>query len=495
MSTLEVRRIGSDSKRYVLQLLRRLFRRQLLRHLFQIAVSFALLPLDNSIVLVALVLEYFSLFFPIHESNCRRRDVLRDVRFHPKTILITGVDTPHGLHLARCFYHEGHRVVGTDITHTVLTSGGSKSTALVAYYRVAKTHYVSSLLDVVLREKVDIWIPCSQGTSVIEDAIAKQAIESRTSCKSITLDVDLASQWSQLDSFIQYLNEKDLPAIENHHIQTRDSIHRILHRSPTKAYHIRSKSPAISRNDVTLPKRTVSLTYAEVSSMQVSKDSPWSMQQHARLGEFVAELIVIHGHVIAILVRPAKGEEWGHSPLNKGLVAAIRRLMDRLASKSGARLVGHFTVRLMVDEESTPNGVRYEIQIADCTQSVAATTLLWNLPSRSLVSGYLTIFSEETAPETVLPAFTRETRPSTIITLNRPPSVSQTIRKLNIRRVLPAFLPVAQELGWALAEAVKLLFFWEDWRFSFTDPLPWWWHTHVSLPLGELNSMLQSDGD
>ncbi|KAL4873976.1 hypothetical protein BDV12DRAFT_158833 [Aspergillus spectabilis] len=496
MSTLEMRRVGSDS-RYVLQLLRRLFQGRLLRHLFRIAVSLFLLPLDNSIFVAALALEYASLFFPAFRSIHHRQEILRDLRFHPKTILITGVDTPHGLHIARCFYHEGHRVVGADITTTNFPSGGGLSKALVAYYRVPKAQYVPRLLDIVSREKVDIWIPCSQATSVIEDGMAKQAIEDRTGCKCITLDTDLAIQWSQLDSFIQYLSEKDLPVVENHHIQSRDSIHRILHRSPTKAFHIRSGTPAIHKGDIILPKRTLSLTYAEVSRMQVSKDTPWLMQQHARLGDFIAELLVMQGHVIAITVHPASREsEWGRSPLNEGLTAAIRRLMDRFASKCGARLIGHFTLRLMVDEELTLNSVRYDVHIAGCTQGAAVTShLLWDTPPESLVSGYLAILSEDIVPETSLNVFARQTMTSTAVTLPRPPSVYQAIRKVNVRCVLPALFPVAQQVDWAFGEATKLLLFWEDWRFSAIDPLPWWWHTHVHSPLRELDLMLHSDNN
>ncbi|KAL4884301.1 hypothetical protein BJY04DRAFT_17128 [Aspergillus karnatakaensis] len=496
MSALEVRRVGSNSKQYLLQLLRRLFEGQVLRHLFRAAVSLALLPLDNSILLLAVALRYASLFFRPLRLLRRRQEILQDVRFHPKTILITGVDTPQGLHVARCFYTEGHRVVGADITNAKFASGGSMSRALAAYYRVSKPHYVPMLLDIVLREKVDVWIPCSQGTSVVEDAMAKQAIESRTSCKSITLDTDLTFHWSEPDTFIQRLSEKDLPVVESHYIQSRDSIHKILHRSPTKTFHIRKGSPA-DKNNIILPKRTVSLTYSEVSRMHVSKDSPWLMQQHARLGEFVAELLVIHGNVTAILVRPVSDTtEWGRSPLNEGLAAAIHKLMDRFASKCGARTTGHITVRLMVDEELALNSVRYEVRIAGCTQGTAATAhLLSASSSQTLVSGYLTILSHDAVPETSLDVIIRSTGPNASITLPQPQSVYKTIRKIDVPRVLPALSPVAQHIEWTLERAGKALLFWEHWRFSFMDPLPWWWHTHVSWPLRELDLMLQSEGD
>ncbi|KAL4800309.1 hypothetical protein BDV19DRAFT_353840 [Aspergillus venezuelensis] len=491
MSTLEVRRLNSLSKQHIYQPMRRLVRARIPGQLFQVVFSLVLLPLDNTILVTVLAWCYLSSFFSL--NTARRYEVTRDVQFRPKTILVTGVNTSYGLRIARSWYNEGHRVVGADITEPRFASGESKSMALVAYYRIPKPQYVSRLLDIVLREKVDIWIPCSQDASVADDSTAKQAIESRTSCKCITLDPQLSSQWSRPDSFLQHLTDQGLPAVENHQVLSRDSIHKILHRSPTKTYHIRQSAPALDLNKtIVLPKRTLSLTYLEVSEIQISKDSPWLMQQHARLGEFTAELIVIRGHVVAITIFPANRESiWGSSPLNEGLAATIHRVIKRFASKSGARINGHFSVRLMVDEELISNSVRYEVRIAGCTQGAAAVPhLLQRTSPSSLVNGYLVIISKDDISMTSVDASSSKASFSSRLT--RLPSLYLIVKGFAERELPPALRSVVQNIDRKLNEADNLLLFWANWRFAFMDPVPWWWHAHVYSPLTQLDQVLDS---
>ncbi|KAL4983421.1 hypothetical protein BDW68DRAFT_34929 [Aspergillus falconensis] len=488
-----VRRLNFISRRQIYQRVRRLFQRHILGHLFRIVISLLFLPLDNLILFVTLAVGFLSSFFRLSALR-RRQSILRDVRFCPKTILVTGVDTPHGLHIARCWYNEGHRVVGADIVEARFASGESLSRVLVAHYRLPKPQYISRLLDIVLREKVDIWIPCSQDTCVVDDGMAKQAIESRTSCRCVTLDPELASQWSRSESFVQYLIDHGHSIAETYEVRSRDSIHRILHRSPSKVYHIRKATPAVNMGEIgeiiVLPKRTVNLTYSAVSKIQVSQDSPWVMQQHARLGEFIAEVLIIRGHVTAIMICPASGEsDWGCSRMNEGLAAAAHQVADKLASKGGSRVSGHFLLRLMVDEQLHLNSVCYEVHIAGCTQGAAATAdLLQDTPPRTLVDGYMAILGD--APKTSLDGFARPP-----VRLNMPSrrlTVCQAIKGYDARKALTALCPVVQQIDFALDNAEKLMLFWTDRRFSISDPLPWWWHTHVYWPLTELELMLKS---
>ncbi|KAL2843894.1 hypothetical protein BJY01DRAFT_264152 [Aspergillus pseudoustus] len=497
MSALGVRRAVGSSRRQILPLMRRLLQSQIHRHFFHIALSLVFLPLDNTILFVAAILSCLSSWFP--QLGLRsRHNILQDEGFYPKTILVTGINTPHGLRVARCCYFEGHRVIGADITDSRVTSGESMSKAVFAYYCIQKARYIPNLLDMVQKEKVDIWIPCSEEAPAAENAMAKQAIEGRTSCKCITLDSDLSSQWNRPESFLEYLEGNSLPVVENHQVHSRDSIHRILHRSPTKVYHIR-QTAAAPRQDriIVLPKRTLSSTYTQVSEIQVSKDSPWLMQQHARLGEFIAELLLINGLVTAFAIRSAnQSSSWDRSPLNDGLATAIHKLMERFAFTAGPRATGHLSVRLMVDEELSMNSVRYAVHIAGCTQGATSVKrLLHTTPAHALVSGYLAALSEDNAVSTSAPG-TLHNYPRIRITPNRPqrPSVYQIVKGCDVRRVLPALCPVAQRIDRALEEADRLLVFWKNWRFSVDDPLPWWWHNHVFQPLHELSLILDSKG-
>ncbi|KAI9374609.1 hypothetical protein BJX61DRAFT_532249 [Aspergillus egyptiacus] len=462
--------------------------------LLEVATSLALLPLNNTVLVATLVSDTSSSICSRPSPSNRRQALLRDVKFHPKTILVTGINTPHGLRVARCFYEEGHRVVGAEINDSYIASGESMSRALSIHYSVPKSQYVSDLLHIVQREKVDVWIPCSSETTIAVDSMAKQAIESRTSCRCVSLDPGLAMQWSRPESFTQYLIDNDLPFVERHQVQSRDSIHRILHRSPTKSYQIRRLGPVGQEQPIVLPKSTMSLTYSQVSELQISKDSPWLMQQHTRLGEFIAELLVVRGHVTAISVHSASEEsDWARSPLNDGLAAAIQKLMESLASKGGPRMAGHLNVRLMVDKELTTNSVRYVVHIASCTQGSAAIShLLQNTPPRSLVGAYLEILSDDSVAPNCSPEILHGCDGTSVSKPPFPkPSLYEAVKGYDVRKVLPALYPVAQRIDRALDEACELLVFWEDWRFSSTDPLPWWWNAHVTRPLRMIEQLMK----
>ncbi|KAJ5689030.1 hypothetical protein N7462_003422 [Penicillium macrosclerotiorum] len=366
-------------------------------HLFRITISFALLFVDNTILLATAV------WARLRAAASRYRAALPKNQFCPQTVLITGVGTPHGLALARAWDAEGHRVVGVDVADLDLPvrSGGSMSNALLAFYRVPKDHYISGVLDIIHREKVDLWIPCSPKATAIEDATARQVIESRTACRCIAFDADLTARLVHPDSFRQFLTDKELPVLERHEVQSRDAIHKILNRAPSKSYHMRRLSSDANDAAVVLPKRTLSKTYSEVSEIQISKDYPWILQQQIRFGEFFADVLVVRGHVHAIKVRlvETRAPHWGASRLDEALATAVHQLMQRFTARGGPRMTGHLSVRLLIDEEFDASSVRHAIHIADCVPGAQAVENLLR-DARCPVAGYLALLS----PDRVAPA-------------------------------------------------------------------------------------------
>ncbi|KAJ5512663.1 hypothetical protein N7463_002215 [Penicillium fimorum] len=443
-------------------------------HLLRICLSFSLLFVDSTILVIAVFLSY------LRPTANRHRATQRNVPFYPKTVLITGVGTTHGLTLARSWAVEGHHVVGADVTDLDLPvrSGGSMSKALVAFYQIPKDHYISRLLDVIHREKVDLWIPCSPKASFIEDATARQIIENRTNCKCITFDIDLAACFAHPDSFRQYVTERGLPVLEYHRVQSRDSVHKILNRSPAKTFQISRATPSANEKAMLLPRRTLSKTYTKVSEIQISNDRPWIMQQQSRLGELFADLLVVRGRVQAIKVRlsDSSSSTWGVSRLDEALAASVHKLMRTLAAKGGVRLTGHLSVRLSVDEEFDAHSVRHTIYIADCTPGAKAVdNLLYNVPCS--ISGYLSVFPSSSVDTPNIAATLSSTRSAP--TFAHAGILPASFLQFSLFHFAHTALEVAEE------ELVKLLF-WKDPLFCFLDPVPWWWQVHVYQPLREI---------
>ncbi|KAJ9302807.1 hypothetical protein DTO271G3_181 [Paecilomyces variotii] len=459
-------------------------------HLFLIAISVALLPIDTSILLASYLLG--SLPLPGDGPNLRRHTVLQDAHFYPKTVLITGVDTPHGLALARLWYYAGHRVVGADVGNLAVRSAGSMSKTISAYYHILKPQYVSCLLDIINREKVDLWIPCSDLPSATEDAMAKEIVESRTECKCIHFGTDLATVFSQKETFTQWVFEKGLPLLEKHQVRSRDAVHKILHRSPTKTYLMRKMKPAETDklDALSLPKRTPSQTYSDVSVIKVTKDEPWTLYQQVRAGEYFADMLLVHGQIKAFKARPAHSESgFGESRLDEGLSMAMHNVMQTLAAKGGSRMTGHLSVKLLVDEEITANSVKHVIYIGDCEQGTAAVKSLLEDPTSNLAPAYLSALSPHVngvhkagpvRPEhDPIKAFMSTTQ-------QEYSSVSTTVDDY-ITKLLPT-RQVSKVVS-SLARQTEHLLIWQDPRFWRLDPLPWWWEAHVCRPLKEFNEL------
>lgn len=503
MSVPTVRRaFGSISKQRSLCSVRDRLRLGLLVHLFRLAVALVLFPWNNVVFLASYSAGYLSFLASRSDPTRTRQTALRDVQFYPKTIVVTGVDTPRGLAIARSWFRAGHRVVGVSISDSPIPAGESLSSALAAFYRVPKGKYVARLLDVVNREKADVWVPCSERASVLDDAMAKQVIEGRTECKCVTLDLELVNVFGRPGAFRQFLMEKGLPVVENHCVQSRDSIHKILHRSPTKSYRISRPDGLAATNarEITLPKRTLSLTYSEVSEIQISKDSPWILQQQTRLGEFLAEMLLVHGHIKAIKVRPAESHAsraWGQSRLDEGLTMAVHKLMERFALKGGSRMTGHICVRIMVDEEVDASHVRYALHINGCTQGAAAVDTLLQDASEQLIRGYLSVEAPHlngVIETESVDALRAQAARSMISTTPRPKfSLYQMLKEYDEENNFRILYPAAQQIDALVRGTERALLFWRDWRFSIHDPLPWWWDAHISRPLRELEAIVSGD--
>lgn len=467
----------------------------------QFIIPLLLLPLDTSILLSTAFINRFRFISSPEET--KRQLLLRDPRFYPKTILITGVGTVRGLKLSRQFYYGGHRVVGADVGLLPVRSGGSMSNTIFTYYSLSKTQYISGLLDIINREKVDLWIPYSDRVTPVEDGMAKSVVESRTACRCLHVNIDYATLFNQNDSFLQHISERGLPAAENKVVQSRDSLHRILNQSPDKAYLIYSPSKGSARDAIHLPKNSRSQTYSDVSALAISKDNPWVLKQRARLGKYWADLVLVRGQVKAIKIRPLRVQETENpeSTMEKGLYEAIRRLMNNFAGMSSPRMSGHLSVKLMVDEGITNNSVRFTVYICGCRQGSSAVCGLLDDPPPDLYSLYMDLITPETngvlAPSQVQ-SFAKFKAPQTGLSYA---TVSDELRIsspwiVEIKRILSenlGRLQYAVDPLVLLVRRVHSLALLDYARFSTLDPLPWWWHYHVNQPLNTLLSIFYGD--
>lgn len=86
------RAFGSVSRQQTLHFGRNLVR--MVIHLLWVATSFILLPLDNAILLAVYIIGLVSHLLSSSCPSRQRKAALRNEHFYPKTVLVTGIDTP-----------------------------------------------------------------------------------------------------------------------------------------------------------------------------------------------------------------------------------------------------------------------------------------------------------------------------------------------------------------------------------------------------------------
>lgn len=128
-----------------------------------------------------------------------------------------------GLTIARTFYRAGHRVVGADFEPYKVPVCGRFSSAIEKFYRLSKpsvesgpTQYIKELTDLIVKEKVELWVSCSSVASAIEDGEAAEIIEKETPCKAIQFGVTLTETLHEKHSFIDNTRRLGLNVPDTH---------------------------------------------------------------------------------------------------------------------------------------------------------------------------------------------------------------------------------------------------------------------------------------
>lgn len=135
-----------------------------LQNALLIALSSAFLPLDTLLLGISYFLSY------VFRNKCEnhRKTARSKPGFKPRNVLVTGMGMTKGLVLARSFYEAGHNVIGVDFeTHGSLVCG-PMSRSLKRFHPLSlldvkngSGSYLQSLLNIILSEKVDLWVSCS----------------------------------------------------------------------------------------------------------------------------------------------------------------------------------------------------------------------------------------------------------------------------------------------------------------------------------------------
>jgi catechol O-methyltransferase len=485
-----------------------------------ILLSLAFLPLDTFFAFWSYVLTFIDPPEPLQ----RRRDVRspHTPYFAPKTVLVTGVGMTKGLSLARQFHVAGHNVIGAEIEPFFLPLAcGRTSRALKTFYRLpntasggreAQAKYTQTIVDIIRREGVHLWVSCSGVASAMADACTKEMVELVTSCKAIQFDVSTTKRLHEKHSFIDYTRTLGLPTPETHTVTSKAAALHVLAQASAskkeKRYILKYIGTDDSvRADMTLlPFPTPSETKAHISRLAISEDRPWILQQYIPGPEFCTHALIIKGTLSAFVSCPSSDLLMHYTalPPDSALSRSMQRFTEDFALASGPNFTGHLSFDFLVEREDAEKAARepsrnVRVYPIECNPRAHTAVCLFN-DTPEMMAAYLSAF-DESRPQSATASPGPEMKklsPGTPNGLATKPIVfpSQPTPRyywighaLVTLVLLPLFSLFRDAKGLSFLEIfeslgtfVEHVLDWRDGTFEFWDPVPAWWLYHIYWP-------------
>jgi predicted ATP-grasp superfamily ATP-dependent carboligase len=245
-----------------------------------------ILPISFLVVLISLVVS--SLFNPFRQSSVTAE--------HPKTILLTGGKMTKALQLARSFGSAGHRVILVE-TPKYSLSGHRFSKAVDRFYTVPVPEkdpegYCNGLLDIVQREKVDLFIPVSSPIASYYDSLAKSLLSPH--CDVMHFDAEITKLLDNKFTFCEKAQSIGLSTPKVFLITNPNQILDFNFATDGSEYILKS-IPYDSVHRLDLIKLPCSQMAERVKSLPITPEKPWVMQEFVRGQEYCTHSTVRNG--------------------------------------------------------------------------------------------------------------------------------------------------------------------------------------------------------
>lgn len=455
-----------------------------------ILLSFLFLPLDTTILFFSLVAKYTLQLLPGRNGTRTNSSHIR------RTVLVTGVGMTKGLVLARLFHQAGHRVVGADFEPSGSLSPGRLSNALDVFYRLHKPNssqgsapYLQSLLNIVLKERVDLWVSCSGVASAVEDGEAKEVLEARTDCKAIQFDVATTQVLHEKHTFMEHTREIGLNIPDTHTVSSQADAYAALQQAPSGRQYIMKPigMDDSARGDMTLlPKKSDSETKKHLEHLNISKKSQWILQQFIKGKEYCTHSLVINGKVKAFVACPSSELLMYYEalPMNSALSKAMLSFTEQYATKAGKGFTGHLSFDFLVEDESPVDWDEIVLYPIECNPRAHTAVALFN-DTPQLVDAYMSLLSEDNAPASREP----------LITPIQPKQYFWIGHDLVELLIMPSLKIITGKTSPTVFVKDMIAFWnhvllWRDGTYDLQDPLPWWCLYHIYWPSQLLSCLI-----
>jgi predicted ATP-grasp superfamily ATP-dependent carboligase len=295
----------------------------------------------------------------------------RMVASHPKTILISGGKMTKALQLARSFHQAGHRVILIE-SHKYWLTGHRFSWAVDRFYTVPKPQakdYINSLLEIVQKEGVDVYIPVCSPVASYYDAQAKDILSKY--CEVMHFDLDMVQKLDDKYKFSAIAASFGISVPDSYCITHPQQILDFDFSKQGQKYILKSiPYDSVRRLNLTqLPCDTPLETAAFVEDLPISESNPWIMQAFIPGQEYCTHSTVRNGELQLHCCCKSSAFQINYEMVDKPEIEAwVRRFV------SGLNLTGQVSFDFIEAED----GCVYAIECNPRTHS--AITMFYNHP-------------------------------------------------------------------------------------------------------------------
>jgi predicted ATP-grasp superfamily ATP-dependent carboligase len=259
----------------------------LLKNLGTLSLLLLALPINITIVAIAL-------FANALRAPFKSRKAIEN----PKNILLTGGKMTKALQLARSFHAAGHNVTLLE-TRKYWLSGHRFSNAVRNFYTVPAPEkdpdgYCREIVNIVQREKIDVFIPVSSPVASYYDALAGEEI--KPYCEVIHFTPETTKLLDDKFAFCEKARAIGLPAPKVFRVTDPRQILEFDFNSDGGTYVVKSiRYNSVSRLDLTrLPFETMA---DYVKNLPISDENPWVMQEFIKGQEYCTHSTVRNGEI------------------------------------------------------------------------------------------------------------------------------------------------------------------------------------------------------
>ncbi|QSZ30284.1 hypothetical protein DSL72_004806 [Monilinia vaccinii-corymbosi] len=488
-----------------------------LQNIVLIVICAAFTPLLTSVAILSTLISPFTKVAQQTHQRRKWRSTSSSSHFRARTILVTGVGMSKGLAIARSFYRTGHRVIGADFEPYFIPACGRFSTAIRAFYRLRKpcgragsASYVQDLVEIIRREKVELWVSCSGVASAIEDGEAAEMVERVTGCVAVQFGVDLTATLHEKYSFIRHTMELGLNVPVTYRVNSIKEALAVLH--PKRGAKVDTKfimKPELlddsARADMTLlPLRSLSETDTHIQRLNPSKTRPFVLQQYIAGREYCTHSIVLKGKVHAFVACRSSDMLMHYQalPPSSALSQAMLRYTTQYVQKTASSppITGHFSLDFLVQESVAEKAERAldvsnarqienlqtELFPIECNPRAHTAVVLLNDRAADMADAYMTLLPSP--PDHDAPPPHRSTQEPVVPSPNTIRTGYYWIGHDFVTKVLLptlAVLKCEKGIGSLMREwmdFVRHVAQWHDGTYEVWDPWPAWCLYVLFLP-------------